>query len=812
MTSVKAAGYQSKPGTGSRAFDPAGGMPTGPAPPLEEKEDSSPAAKAAEMEKRVHRLIEASAEAAAGGDAVMALERAKEAGKRERALVRHRDAKGLSDDNNIDLTFSVFFTLANAYALNGFHAEALRTYDIIYRNKDYDSPGRVKINVGNIHFSKGDYSEALKHYKMALDQLTADNKHLRLRVERNLGVTLIKLGRYQEAIERLEAVVEQFDDTAPTDADFGAAFNLVVCYFALGDRALMKRGFQRLIALPLPGVADGGDDGQGGGSDEGGVGDDDEDGSGAAGGGHADGEPSSSSSSSSSSSGSAGGSAATSSGAGGDSSGSSAAAVSLGKKTDDLAEYLQAKRQEASQLVTTAARLIAPVVEQRSWEAGFDWVVDQLRHDHPQIASEVLVVKALEHLNRRQFDRAIEQLKSFERKEKHHKARAATNLAFLYLLEGDVEQATRFASLAVKHDRYNAKALVNMGNCLCEAGDLDRAKELFLEAIGVEADCVEAIFDLGLVSKQLGVYEEALQAFEKLHMLVPSSPEVLYQLGNLYDAMGDHERTIKYFSYLVSRVRSDPAVLARLGHLFSAGDDETEAFRYHSDSFGYYPVNLDVISFLGIWFVKAELYEKAIVYFERAAEVEPKEAKWRLMVASCYRRMREYERALELYKTIHEEFPDNMECLSYIVAICRDVGRPFQEYEDRLVRLEREQAVVGGGGGEGLQDDDSGDFGGPASSSSRQGGNGGGGFIPDSPSGSADGRGGDSFVPAYDDSPQGNVAVRSSRSPKQQHQHFAAPTHAGGAAAGTGRAVAVGRDDGDDDEFADADLDSMLTE
>lgn len=504
--------------------------------------------------------------------------------------------------------------------------------------------------------------------------------------------------------------------------------------------------------------------------------------------------------------------------------------------------------------MTTAARLIAPVLEVRSWEAGFDWVVDQLRHDHPQIASEVLVVKALEHLNKRQFDSAIELLKSFERKEKHHKARAATNLAFLYLLEGDVEQATRFASLAVKHDRYNAKALVNMGeiaalagcldcqfvgrivlvvlpttaialpvalrvlpcagNCLCETGELERAKELFLEAIGVEADCVEAIFDLGLVNKQLGVYGEAIQAFEKLHTLVPSSPEVLYHLGNLHDSLGNHERAIKYFSYLVSRVKSDPAVLARLGHLFNTNGDETEAFRYHSDSFGYFPVNLDVISFLGIWYVKAELYEKAITYFERAAEVEPKEAKWRLMVASCYRRMQDPQGALTLYQAIHADFPDNMECLSYIVAICRDMGRPFSEYEEKLVRLEREQAETG------ADMDDSGDFGsaGPGGDDA--------GFVPgDSPP-----RGGsDSFVPAYDDSPgmhagaaaavalrgsgvqSGRASGVSARPADVAQARFAAPAQQGGAASGSGIAVALGRAD-DDDDFADADLDSMLTE
>jgi hypothetical protein len=66
----------------------------------------------------------------------------------------------------------------------------------------------------------------------------------------------------------------------------------------------------------------------------------------------------------------------------------------------------------------------------------------------------------------------------------------------------DITQASKYANLAVKHDRYNAKALVNMGNVLLERGDLERAKELYLEAIGVEADCVEAIFNLGLVRRR----------------------------------------------------------------------------------------------------------------------------------------------------------------------------------------------------------------------------------------------------------------------------------------------------------------------
>lgn len=106
---------QSKPGTSSgRAFNPLNQKAMGPAPALAEKADNGPEDKARDMEKKVNALIESYAEAAKRGDVVMALERAKEAGKRERLLTKFREANGLSDQMNLDLTFCVCFVLANA--------------------------------------------------------------------------------------------------------------------------------------------------------------------------------------------------------------------------------------------------------------------------------------------------------------------------------------------------------------------------------------------------------------------------------------------------------------------------------------------------------------------------------------------------------------------------------------------------------------------------------------------------------------------------------------------------------------------------
>lgn len=89
----------------------------------------------------------------------------------------------------------------------------------------------------------------------------------------------------------------------------------------------------------------------------------------------------------------------------------------------------------------------------------------------------------------------------------------------------------------------------------------------------------------------------------------------------------------------------------------------------------------------GIWYVKSKMYEKAIHFFERAAQMQPKEVKWRLMVTSCYRRMGNYQRALELYEKVHGEHPDNAECLRYLVTICKDLGQPHDHYQAKLSRL-----------------------------------------------------------------------------------------------------------------------------
>lgn len=50
---------------------------------------------------------------------------------------------------------------------------------------------------------------------------------------------------------------------------------------------------------------------------------------------------------------------------------------------------------------------------------------------------------------------AIETLKDFEKRDVKVASTAATNLAFLYFLENDMENAHKYGDLSLKADKYN---------------------------------------------------------------------------------------------------------------------------------------------------------------------------------------------------------------------------------------------------------------------------------------------------------------------------------------------------------------------
>ncbi|XP_063353577.1 intraflagellar transport protein 88 homolog isoform X1 [Pelmatolapia mariae] len=637
MTAVRAAGYTSSLSRGS-AFDPLG-QSRGPAPALEAKNEDTPEEKIKILEKKVNDLIEESCMAQSMGALQVALEKAKEAGRKERALVRQREQSGSADHINLDLTYSVLLNLANQYTNNEMYPEALNSYQIIVKNKMFSNAGRLKVNMANIYFKQKNYPKAIKFYRMALDQITNAHKEMRIKIMQNIGVVFICMGQYTDAITSFEHIMSE-------SPNIKTGFNLILCYYAIGDRERMKKAFQKLISVPL--------------------GIDDEDKY----------IPSNEDTSSN--------------------------MVIEAIKNDKLHQMERDLKTLAEKYIMTAAKLIAPAIE-TLFATGFDWCVDMVKSSqYVELANDLEINKAITYLRQKDFNQAVETLKAFEKKDSRVKSAAATNLSFLYFLEKDYDQADRYTDLAMNADRYNPAALINKGNTVFVKQDYEKAAEFYKEALRNDSSCTEGLYNLGLTYKRLNRLEEALDCFLKLHAILRNSSQVMYQLASLYELLENPEQGIEWLMQVISVTPTDAQALAKLGELHDGEGDKSQAFQYYYESFRYFPSNIDVIEWLGAYYIETQFCEKAIQYFERATLIQPTQVKWQLMVASCYRRSGNSQKALETYKEIHRKFPENVECLRFLVRLCTDMQlKEVQDYATKLKKVEkmkeiREQRIKSG--------------------------------------------------------------------------------------------------------------------
>ncbi|CAB3400424.1 unnamed protein product [Caenorhabditis bovis] len=613
MTAVRAAGYTSFANKVQASEKTAGGDSTG------EGEE-----KCRQMEQKVMEILRESMSCNQKGNLKEALDKAKEAGRREREVVKYREQNSLVETMNLDLTFTVLVNLARQYEDNDMGTEAINSYEIIVKNRMFPNSGRLRANMGNICFKKRDYTKALKYYRMAFDNVPSIQKNARIRILNNIGVTLFRMGNYDDALATFEHCVEEH-------AEFDTALNLVIVSFCIQDADKMRESYLKLIDIPLQF-------------------DDD-----------------------------------------------------YNKEDDDVllthtlnADMLQTierkKRSDAEKAILMATKLISPVIYPNH-TSGYEWCIESLKQSvHAALATELEMTKAGELMKKGDIDGAVEVLKVFNAQDPKTASAASNNLCMLRLLQGGrrLVDAQQYVEQALSIDRYNPLALVNQGNIAYMNGDLDKASICYREALSNDASCVQAIFNLGLTAKAQGNLELALEYFYKLHNILLNNVQVICQLASIYESLEDTAQAIELYSQANSLVPTDPSILTKLANLYDAEGDKTQAFQCHYDSYRYYPSNMKVIEWMGAYYIENQFSEKAVNYFEKASIMQPHEIKWQLMMASSHRRAGNYQKALELYRSIHKKFPQNIECLKFLVRITSDLAMPeAKEYAEKLTKAEK---------------------------------------------------------------------------------------------------------------------------
>ncbi|XP_059470660.1 intraflagellar transport protein 88 homolog isoform X2 [Neocloeon triangulifer] len=359
-----------------------------------------------------------------------------------------------------------------------------------------------------------------------------------------------------------------------------------------------------------------------------------------------------------------------------------------GIRNDELRKVEREMQQQAEKSILSAVKLVARVLDD-----GFSWCIETLKgSNYSNLAGELEVNQANVFLRQRDIPSAMASFHALTESPKTASA-AATNLSFLSYLQGDISGAEEWAEKARQTDSYNADAFVNLGSCAFAHGEFDKARSYFMCALENDPSCFCALFNLGLTHKRQGNLEDALESFLKLHSIVGTEPQVLYHIANLQELLGDFEQANEWYQQLLGYVPTDPGILQKVGDLHVS--DRQQAFQFYFDSSRFYPSSLSAIEWLGAYYAEMQVPEKAIQHYERAVLAQPTEPRWPLLIASCLRRGGNHQEALRHYQAVLHKFPDNLECLRFLIRICTDLGMKTElaEYAKMLKKAEKARMV-----------------------------------------------------------------------------------------------------------------------
>ncbi|XP_035431065.2 intraflagellar transport protein 88 homolog [Spodoptera frugiperda] len=657
VTAVRAAGYTST----------ARELPT-----RDDVKEDSIEERVKQMEARIMTLVEESCMLSARSDPDddtapkkeldlgQALAKAQEASAMERQLIRMQEQANLGDTHNLDLTFAVLCNLAGQYALNEMYTEALNTYQLLTRNKLFPHANRLKVNMGNIYFKMGEHPKALKLYRMALDQTPTAEKDLRMKVMHNIGLLLVRMGKFRDAVTNFQHIMHE-------QGDFQTGLHLVLCSVALNDAEGAKAAFHAMLDVEPPTFHQD-------------INIDDEN----------------------------------------DAYECVVRDVVRGDRLSRWSRRGAAHAERCLALAAAAAAMQRPGSRGPD-SGGMSWCVEALRgYSGGAAGARLELGAALAALRTRATgpasgpggpaaaagpaaagaaQRAVQRLKAVARAHPHDRvlrAEANTDAAFVAYALGNWSEARQLSEAASRDDPYSCAARVTAALATARAADAGLAwrdaADLLTAATHLDPADLIAAHDLALALERSGD-ESALEGAIARWSLVRNASGAGATLRALAGAglarAHHHSHDASAADHWYSLIGNfDTGVTCALAQLHSEMGDTQTAKHHYQDVEAVWPCDLSALE----WLASEAQPDAALQYYRRAARLQPNNPQWGLLMGACLRASGRYQEALSLYKKMNARFPDNVQCLKLIVKLCGDQG--LSETTSWTRELQRAQARV----------------------------------------------------------------------------------------------------------------------
>lgn len=280
----------------------------------------------------------------------------------------------------------------------------------------------------------------------------------------------------------------------------------------------------------------------------------------------------------------------------------------------------------------------------------------------------------------------------------------ATSLAELYARTGDIRQAVIEAQEVISRDPDNLDARRLLGRIyLRSIGDLQGgtqsdtetilhlAIEQYEQIVRLDPSSIEDHLLLGRLYRLNNDTAKAEAEFRQAVKLQPSSEDAVTTLALLYNEENDPGRALQILQSVPEDDRT-PRIDSVLGYTYEQKKDYTHAIEAYRKAVDLDKDNLDAMRGLAENLLNDNQLDAALQQYKAIAEDDPQDAQTLLHISEIYRRNGQFEKALDALNKAGSIVQDSMEIEYNRAVIEESIGKfddATKHLQDLLDRSEK---------------------------------------------------------------------------------------------------------------------------
>jgi len=210
-------------------------------------------------------------------------------------------------------------------------------------------------------------------------------------------------------------------------------------------------------------------------------------------------------------------------------------------------------------------------------------------------------------------------------------------------------------------------ALGHIAYLYLEAGEGDKGVALLKDAIAADKTRFDLYLHLAGVYEGQKRFREALDTLLAVEGSFPPESKIHFRIGLLHDKLGERDKLIERMKKALALAPEDPQALNYLGYTYvEMGINLDEALLLLKKAVSIRPNDGFILDSLGWAYYKLKRYRDAVSELVRATEIVKDDPTIKYHLAEAYLALRDYSRAIKLYRQVLDIEPDRADIIEKI--------------------------------------------------------------------------------------------------------------------------------------------------